>query len=104
MCLLMEVSGSRVHGDGHIFEFRDDYVDNLMTRIAVLLQAAVGDESGCVVGDFVKAFPNIGFDDEIDLAGLVFERHERDAPGSARPLTHENYPGHASKLAIFHSE
>ena len=68
----------------------------------VPLQAAVGDKGSSGLGDFVKAFPHVGLDDEIRLARFVFERDEGDAAGRAGALAQENQSRHANELAVLH--
>src|SRR5688500_5771577 len=93
----MKISRSRTHGDGHIFQLRYEYMDNL----ALLLQAALGDKGSSGTGDFVKTLPHVPLDDEIRLPGFVFERDERDAVGSAGALAQQHQSCNANKLAAF---
>ena len=65
---LMEISRPGTHGDRHVFEFRYQDVNDS----ALILYATMGNESVGGASDLVKTFPHVGFDDEIDLAGLVF--------------------------------
>ena len=43
---------------------------------------------------------NLGPDDDIGDASLVFERHEDDALRRSRPLAHQNEAGNGDDLAL----
>jgi hypothetical protein len=79
-----------MYGDHQVFQLRYNKMDNLVAKLAALLQPAVSDKSPRRSGNFVKALPHALLDNQIRLAGFVFERDEYDASRGAGALAQEN--------------
>ena len=82
-----------------IFETIDDHMNDPL----LALQEACGNERPGLAGNTPIPLPYLQPDDQIDVAGLVFERHEGDAFGSTRPLSQENQAGDSIAPVGFHA-
>jgi hypothetical protein len=67
-----------------------DVVGEQIDAAALFLEFAFDDQHGRGADDAAVSFLDVGAHDDVDQAGLVFEREEDEALGGARALTRDD--------------